>query len=198
MRCKDVDARHNGMCSGRRRRTRVPGMTKLNAARHELNVRHDRVSSDHFRREPYPSQRDPHGGSSRQGRVRTWAQNHAAYRHVRACRLIEHDPDPKGRVSAKWRAVFPSGQTRSVCPEIMLNHIGSDGSSLATLRRSVGRMWRRDVRPPSDSKSPRIKKPATGFRRGLNSCDVEHMPVICPTCQIISKCVGRNARLPTP
>src|SRR6266852_9916356 len=32
---------------------------------------------------------------------------HAAYRHVRACRLIEHDPDPKGRVSAKWRPVFP-------------------------------------------------------------------------------------------
>jgi hypothetical protein len=32
----------------------------------------------------------------------------------------------------------------------------------------------------SDSKSPqRI------FRRGLNSCDDEYMPVICPTCQII-------------
>jgi len=27
------------------------------------------VSSDHFGREPYPSKRDPHGGSSRQGRV---------------------------------------------------------------------------------------------------------------------------------
>ena len=32
----------------------------------------------------------------------------------------------------------------------------------------------------SDSKSPqRI------FRRGLNSCDDENMPVFCPTCQII-------------
>jgi hypothetical protein len=32
----------------------------------------------------------------------------------------------------------------------------------------------------SDSKSPqRI------FRRGLDSCDDEDMPVICPTCQII-------------
>ncbi len=62
----------------------------------------------------------------------------------------------------------------------MLNSKGSDGSSLATLRRRrVGRMWRRDVRPPSDSKSPR---PVS--RRGLNSCDVELMPVICPTCQI--------------
>jgi len=31
----------------------------------------------------------------------------------------------------------------------------------------------------SESKSPqRI------FRRGLNSCDGENMPVICPTCQI--------------
>jgi hypothetical protein len=57
---------------------------------------------------------------------------------------------------------------------------GSDGSSLATLRRRrVARMWRRDVRLPSDSKSPR-----PGSRRGLNSCDVEFMPVICPTCQI--------------
>jgi hypothetical protein len=41
-------------------------------------------------------------------------------------------------------------------------------------------MWRRDVRLPSDSKSPR---PVS--RRGLNSCDVGNMPVICPTCQII-------------
>ena len=32
----------------------------------------------------------------------------------------------------------------------------------------------------SDSKSPRRI-----FRRGLNSCDDEDMPVICPTCQII-------------
>jgi hypothetical protein len=40
-------------------------------------------------------------------------------------------------------------------------------------------MWRRDVRLPSDSKNPR---PVS--RRGLNSCDVELMPVICPTCQI--------------
>ena len=40
-------------------------------------------------------------------------------------------------------------------------------------------MWRRGVRLPSDSKSP---QPVS--RRGLNSCDVEFMPVICPTCQI--------------
>jgi hypothetical protein len=32
----------------------------------------------------------------------------------------------------------------------------------------------------SDAKSPRRI-----FRRGLNSCDDEDMPVICPTCQII-------------
>jgi hypothetical protein len=57
---------------------------------------------------------------------------------------------------------------------------GSDGSSLAALRRRrVGRMWRRGARLPSDSKSP---QPVS--RRGLNSCDVEFMPVICPTCQI--------------
>jgi hypothetical protein len=29
LRRQDVDARHNGMCSGRRSRTRVPGMTEL-------------------------------------------------------------------------------------------------------------------------------------------------------------------------
>jgi len=57
---------------------------------------------------------------------------------------------------------FPSGQTRSVCPEIMLNYEGSDGSSLATLRQSVGRIWRLAVRPPSDSKS-RIQKARDRF-----------------------------------
>jgi hypothetical protein len=30
---KDVDARHNGMCSGRRSRTRVPGMTSFTTER---------------------------------------------------------------------------------------------------------------------------------------------------------------------
>jgi hypothetical protein len=109
-------------------------------------MRHDRVSRDHFRREPYPCGRDPRGGSLRRGGGRTWTSSHAACQHVRTCRLIK----------------------------------GSDGSSLATLRRRrVGRMWRRDVRLPSDSKSPR---PVS--RRGLDSCDVEFMPVICPTCQI--------------
>jgi hypothetical protein len=57
--------------------------------RHESKMRHDRVSSDHFRREPYPSRRDPHGGSSRRGRGRTWTLSHAACRHVRACQLIK-------------------------------------------------------------------------------------------------------------
>jgi hypothetical protein len=42
-----------------------------------------------------------------------------------------------------------------------------------------GRMRSRESALPSDSKSPR---PVS--RRGLNSCDVEDMPVICPTCQI--------------
>jgi len=43
-------------------------------------------------------------------------------------------------------------------------------------------MWRRDVRLPSDSKSPR-----PGSRRGLNSCDVEFMPVICPTFKFFAR-----------
>jgi hypothetical protein len=33
----------------------------------------------------------------------------------------------------------------------------------------------------SDAKNPRRI-----FRRGLNSCDDEDIPVICPTCQIIN------------
>jgi hypothetical protein len=37
---------------------------------------------------------------------------------------------------------------------------------------------RREMRPPSDSKSPR---PVS--RRGLDGCDDEDMPVICPTAQ---------------
>jgi hypothetical protein len=30
----------------------------------------------------------------------------------------------------------------------------------------------------------RFKKPAAGSRRGLNGCDAEDVPVICPTCQM--------------
>jgi len=75
---------------------------------------------------------------------------------------------------------FRSEQTKGACRVIMPTLKGSDGNSLATLgRRCMRRMWRRAIRLPSDSKSPR---PAS--RRGLNSCDAEHMPVICPTCQI--------------
>jgi len=37
-----------------------------------------------------------------------------------------------------------------------------------------------------------LKKPAAGSRRGLNSCDAENMPVICPTCQNFSG--ARKAR----
>jgi hypothetical protein len=33
---------------------------------------------------------------------------------------LEHDPDPKGRVSAKWEPVFPRDKRESVCAEIML------------------------------------------------------------------------------
>ncbi len=56
-----------------------------------------------------------------------------------------------------------SGQTLRVCPE----------------RKPVPTFPDHAPAPPSDSKSPR---PVS--RRGLNSCDVEDIPVICPTCQI--------------
>ena len=143
-------------------------------------MRHDRVSRDHFRREPYPSGRDPRGGSLRQGRARTWTWGHAACRHVRACRLIEQDPEK--------HALEPRPDECRYFPETKCETFA--GGSCSTPRvgrqlacdaqaRRVARMWRRDVRLPSDSKSPR-----PGSRRGLNSCDVEFMPVICPTCQI--------------
>jgi hypothetical protein len=33
---------------------------------------------------------------------------------------IEHDPDPKGRVSAKWKPVFHATNAERVCAQIML------------------------------------------------------------------------------
>jgi len=48
---------------------------------------------------------------------------------------------------------------------MMMKGQGSDGGALATLRqRYVSKMWRHDVRPPSDSGS---KKPAAVLRHGL-------------------------------
>jgi hypothetical protein len=51
---------------------------------------------------------------------------------------------------------------------------------------ALGSVWPNSVL--SDSKSPqRI------FRRGLDSCDDENMPVICPTCQnIFSRGTGQD------
>jgi hypothetical protein len=43
----------------------------------------------------------------------------------------------------------------------------------------------------------RLKKPAAGFRRGLNSCDDERMPVICPTVQEVFSGADRNPKAPT-
>jgi len=49
-------------------RSRVHSCDPL-ARNDDLNMRHDRLSSDHFRREPYPSRRDPQrdrcGGAAR-------------------------------------------------------------------------------------------------------------------------------------
>jgi hypothetical protein len=36
-----------------------------------------------------------------------------------------------------------------------------------------------------DGVSSESESPQRTFRRGLNSCDDENVPVICPTCQII-------------
>jgi hypothetical protein len=97
---------------------------------------------------------------------------HAACRHVRACRLIKHDPE----------MVFPQDK-RDALPGIMLSFIGSDGSSIKTRlasMRCMGGCGVLKMRPPSDSKSPRPV-----FRRGLDCCDDVNMPVICPTRQYL-------------
>jgi hypothetical protein len=71
-----------------------------------------------------------------------------------------HDPEKCG-------AVFPRDKreafARRSCPTR-----GSDGNPLATLLAAcIGRMWRRALRPPSDSKNPNQKArrrfPGSGF-----------------------------------
>jgi hypothetical protein len=61
---------------------------------------------------------------------------------------------------------------------------GSDDNSLATLQQCMGRCGVKQggCRPIQKSK---LKNPRPVSRRGLNSCDDEDMPVICPTCQIL-------------
>src|ERR1700680_1857238 len=79
----------------------------------------------------------------------------------------------------------------SACPSSLPGARLSAGSALAGSQAArFGALG--SVLPDSvlsDSKSPqRI------FRRGLNSCDDEDMPVICPTCQVLPK--ARPCRRP--
>jgi len=127
-------------------------------ARHNnLNMRHDRVSSDHFRREPYPSRRDPQGGSLRRGRGRTWTLSHAACRHVRACQLIEQDC---------LRATIRRVET-GISPETNAKRLPGDHAQLQRLGRQLAcgaqaRTRGEDV-APRRAAAVRFKKPATGF-----------------------------------
>jgi hypothetical protein len=85
--------------------------------------------------------------------------------------------------------------------EIMLTHKGSDGSSAEDAPGVTGQdVASRHAAAARFEKSSGIKKPATGFRRGLTSCDAEHMPVICPTCQILfsKNDFAGKARMPAP
>jgi hypothetical protein len=57
----------------------------------------------------------------------------------------------------------------------------------ATRRRRLGRrweVWRRDARPPSDSKFPIEKARGQFFWSGLNSCPPWNIPAICPPSQV--------------
>jgi hypothetical protein len=46
---------------------------------------------------------------------------------------------------------------------------GSDDGALTTLRRRAWEMWRRDVRPPSDSENSKEKARRGFLRTGFNS-----------------------------
>lgn len=82
-------------------------------------------------------------------------QAHAARRHVRACRL-----------------------------KILIVG-GSDGGTRAIRCERRVETWRRDRRPPSDSKSQR-KTRGGYFRHGLYDFrDDDVLPLICPTGQLI-------------
>ena len=89
----------------------------------------------------------------------------------------------RSRAPAKSDAVFSRNTPKRVPGSCQLKWFGRQHA--CETRRATMRCHREDValrmRLPSDSKSPR---PVS--RRGLqNSCDVELMPVICPTCQIL-------------
>jgi hypothetical protein len=74
----------------------------------------------------------------------------------------------------------------------MLSFNGSDGSSIKTRQasmRCMGGCGVLKMRPPSDSKSPR---PVS--RRGLDCCNDDNMPVICPTWQDLFETVEKANR----
>ena len=77
----------------------------------------------------------------------------------------------------QWRGNIDCG---SACPSPSPGARLSAGSALAVGQAArfgaLASVWPDSV--SSDSKSPRRI-----FRRGLNSCDDEDMPVICPACQ---------------
>jgi hypothetical protein len=93
----------------------------------------------------------------------------------------------------QWRGSVDCG---SACPSSSPGARLSAGSALAVSQIGFAAAARfgalGGVLPDSvlsDSKSPRRI-----FRRGLNSCDDEDMPVICPTCQVLPK--ARPCRRP--
>jgi hypothetical protein len=72
---------------------------------------------------------------------------------------------------------------------------GSDGGALATLRQGAWEMWRRDVRAAVRFRELPLKKPAAVSGAGFeNSCDDASMPLICPTCQILTENSANHIR----
>jgi len=88
--------------------------------------------------------------------------------------------------------ICPTGQA-VFCDDL---NAGLEWSQLTD--EGVAKFGCRPIQGVPDSRMPNLKRPAFGSPAGPNSFDAGHMPVICPTCQIFSKGVGGNGRIPKP
>jgi hypothetical protein len=118
--------------------------------------------------------------------VRTWNQDHAACRRVRACRL---------KTSTNYGKVSPRTK-RSISLELCFNEFGRQplwDASCSVREENVASRMAAAVRFRKVLIQIIQKKPAAGFpARARYSCDDESMPVICPTWQDFSDKSARS------
>jgi hypothetical protein len=70
------------------------------------------------------------------------------------------------------------------------------GCNGANCAEGATKFGRRPIQEVPGSRNVKSKRPATVSPARAKSFDAEHMQVICPTCQIFSNSVGRDARAP--